>query len=298
MDRQLFQLLLRNGPVVTEDTITERLHLTPGEIDACLVRLNNRLNAFALRINSVIFGQDSCLGIINVKDDSASKLGTPYTPTEISYFKQILKILLLDGEDSLVDLEAEIGRQSSVNPEKLVRQLVKDKWLAEENKMIAFGQRSFLELETNLIAISEQIGGLANICCLCSALHIGCSGSDKGVKCAHCAAKMHKRCQEDYSKRFHLCPQCRRPAEWEPIIGRRRRLELEAERLKSEGLPIPADGEFSLLNLSHPLKRRRTRAERKAAMRFEGDNDSDDLYENPAERRRRVVPKVKQEDPL
>eukprot|EP00770_Monocercomonoides_exilis_P001980 MONOS_1965.1-p1 / transcript=MONOS_1965.1 / gene=MONOS_1965 / organism=Monocercomonoides_exilis_PA203 / gene_product=unspecified product / transcript_product=unspecified product / location=Mono_scaffold00038:2422-3688(-) / protein_length=305 / sequence_SO=supercontig / SO=protein_coding / is_pseudo=false len=181
MDKILFQLFLRNGPVLTEQYLLDTMKITPGEIDSC-----------------------------------------------------IINALLLDGEIKRKELINQCTIKSGYNAERTLQELIFDEWLYDDNGKVSFGARSYLELESNLLSISDNIGGLAFMCSLCSAVHVGCSFKDNGVKCAHCETKMHDKCKIEYEKKFDRCPVCRRPAQWIPLIRKKDRAKQDEGRADGE----------------------------------------------------------------
>ncbi|EGF79527.1 hypothetical protein BATDEDRAFT_89598 [Batrachochytrium dendrobatidis JAM81] len=104
-------------------------------------------------------GKDT-LVLINIHTDELAQLAAAYTPSEVSFFKKMIELLIVEKSNGLYELSSlkALRAASHVKPaltkenaEMLISRLVQDNWLLDRNGKLTLGVRSIFELRPYLL---------------------------------------------------------------------------------------------------------------------------------------------------
>lgn len=166
--------------------------------------------------------------VINLHADEAAKFGTEYKAKELSYFRQLVDMLITDLSCSLVAaLNAADGVDgfSKANAEATLKRLVADRWLfCSARGDYSLGVRSALEL---VPYIEQRFGADAlPTCTICQAAVLN------GIQCptAQCKVRVHNHCALQWfgPKDVSCCLVCQAP--WTAALPPHIRRQIDAVR--------------------------------------------------------------------
>jgi len=167
--------------------------------------------------------------VINLHADEAAKFGTEYKAKELSYFRQLVDMLITDLSCSLVaalNAADVVDGFSKASAEATLQRLVADRWLFRSVRGdFSLGVRSALEL---VPYIEQRFGADAlPTCTICHAAVLN------GIQCptAQCKVRVHNHCALEWfsQKDASSCLACQ--AAWNAALPPHIRRQIDAVRL-------------------------------------------------------------------
>ncbi|KAF7725862.1 hypothetical protein EC973_009194 [Apophysomyces ossiformis] len=180
--------------------------------------INGQINDIDLALRRSHDEKDghAVIGLVNTKDDEISQVATNYTPSEITYVRQLIEMIVMaDDDDYAVKAMAAIRLGQKMKPpisqkdtEDLLDQLVRDNWLEfTRSGIYLMSTRTIMELQGYL---REQYAEYMKDCTMCLEL------VTMGERCEHqdCEVRLHRHCADSYFREHSTmrCPTC--SAQW------------------------------------------------------------------------------------
>ncbi|KAI9485356.1 MAG: Nse1 non-SMC component of SMC5-6 complex-domain-containing protein [Benjaminiella poitrasii] len=192
---------------MTEHSAVDDYHLFISALNKELAELD-----YTLRISHEERDGTPYLTLVNVKQDPVTELATTFTPTEISYIRELLeKIITADNDHFAISARSAIklgpsveSRLTSKDTQDILDCLVKDQWIAEaENGFYYLDTRAIAELQSYF---REQYGEDIKECTICLDF------ITMGERCEvdSCPVRLHRYCADRQfsSNNNPCCPQC------------------------------------------------------------------------------------------
>ncbi|KAG0147577.1 hypothetical protein CROQUDRAFT_655963 [Cronartium quercuum f. sp. fusiforme G11] len=161
------------------------------------------------------------MGLVNTRFDPASQLATELNPQDISFFRRVVKRIILAPNSrycisahDAIRLQQKVPNMKKSDAENLLHVLVKKGWLSLSKGIYTLSIRAQLELGPYLEDTFEP-EDLPQTCFACKEMVM------RGYQCANapCEAVVHVTCQRHYSRSRDICPDCRGPWSNEVFIG-------------------------------------------------------------------------------
>ncbi|KAF8580892.1 hypothetical protein K439DRAFT_1355770 [Ramaria rubella] len=185
------------------------------EFDPFMNSLNKRLEPLDLKLSLTVdeVVKKKMWVMINLKGDLA-QVATDYSPVEITYFKALVKqIVLASSECYSISSMTALREVSDLKPsmtktqaEHVLANFVAKGWLLKSKRgRFSLSSRTLLELQTYL---KDNYEDNIHECTVCFEL------VTKGVRChiPACSARLHDHCYARVAREKITCPSCR--ADW------------------------------------------------------------------------------------
>ncbi|XP_002736758.1 non-structural maintenance of chromosomes element 1 homolog [Saccoglossus kowalevskii] len=182
--------------------------------------INRNIGQFSMEIRRGIEEDigSQMYALVRTSESEMGKLSCLYQQNEIDLFKKTIALIVQSesGMASSTDilnladhLDKNVKKMSKVEAQNLLKRLIKDKWLTENQGEVTLSARSILELEPIL---RETYPDDLTFCNLCKSIVI------KGQCCTHCDLKLHLHCASRlfYGRDAPMCPGCK--GRWEHEI--------------------------------------------------------------------------------
>ncbi|MBW0494208.1 hypothetical protein O181_033923 [Austropuccinia psidii MF-1] len=214
------------------------------------------------------------MALVNTRSDSSSKLGSEFTPIEISLYKKIIDKIVLHSKNRFCVSYHDAIRLSSMletplkksDAEKTLSAFVRKGWLSlSSNGFYTLSARARLELKAYLM---ENYGEDEQppVCASCREVVM------RGFKCPNgkCPKAMHEACLINNARQSNACPACKSKWSFERRIGESAPLapyavsaeEDESESLSTSqrhsGIVLPEEEEDIKPDLQPDSSRRRS----------------------------------------
>ncbi|KAI8136884.1 Nse1 non-SMC component of SMC5-6 complex-domain-containing protein [Fennellomyces sp. T-0311] len=152
------------------------------------------------------------IALVNTKEDEVAQIATTYTPSEITYFRQMLELAVMADDEkyavgSMVALR--LGQQmkppiSQKDTQTLIDRLAEDGWicLTPDGSSYTIDSRGVLELRDYL---REQYGDVIRNCDFCKEIIM------MGERCErqNCPVRIHRHCADAHFRDGQMqCPTC------------------------------------------------------------------------------------------
>ncbi|TPX70567.1 hypothetical protein SpCBS45565_g01637 [Spizellomyces sp. 'palustris'] len=158
--------------------------------------------------------------LVNTNGDEVAKMATECTPTEITYFKHLIEIIV-HADDDVYELSSTVALSEATrikpamakrDAEAFIDRMIKNKWLVDRDGLISMSLRTILELQTYL---KDQYPDRILECTLC--MEIVTTDYER-CNVANCQTRLHSYCSRQYFSRRNQnnCPSCQ--SEWRGIL--------------------------------------------------------------------------------
>ncbi|KAI8374425.1 Nse1 non-SMC component of SMC5-6 complex-domain-containing protein [Radiomyces spectabilis] len=191
--------------------LTEKDQIDFAEFIASINKEINEMDIAIRRSHNQRDGQP-ILALVNTKEDEIAQIATHYTANEISYFRQLIELIMMsDDEDYAVQSMTALQLGQKMKPlltqketEELLDRFVEDGWLyLTPTGVYTMDNRALLELQAYL---RQQFGDVVKECLMCFEV------ITMGERCElqNCSSRIHRHCADGYFRTASsmVCPMC------------------------------------------------------------------------------------------
>ncbi|KAI7871623.1 Nse1 non-SMC component of SMC5-6 complex-domain-containing protein [Spinellus fusiger] len=208
------KILAEDKAILLYERVSDLTGVPTVAFEDFIAYINQSINEFDLSLRRSHDERDghAVIALVNTLDDDIAQISTDYTPGSITYFRQLIEMIVMaDDEDYAVSSMTALRLGQKMKPaitqkdtQDLLDCLVRDGWLfCSTSGDYVMETRTVLELQPYL---KEQYGEMMNECLIC--LDVATMGERCGLK--DCQVHIHRHCANTYfgEQNKSVCPAC------------------------------------------------------------------------------------------